>query len=420
METVFAACVGLDVHKRTVVACRVVGSGRETRTFGTTTGELLTLSDWLAEAGVTHAGIESTGEFWRPVHNILEGSFEVWLLNAQHIKAVPGRKTDVTDAEWIAQLMRYGLVRPSFVPPRAQRDLRDLTRHRTNFVRERATLIHRVQKVLEGTNIKLASVATDVLGLSGRAMLAAIAAGEDDAERLADLARGKLRTKRAELEAALTGRVRPHHRFLLTELLVQIEGVEETIARFDAQIATLCEADEKEDVVRLLDTIPGVGRATAELLVAEIGTDMSRFPTAGHLASWAGMCPGNNESAGKRRSGRTRQGNVWLRSAMVAAAQSAVRSRKTSFWAQYQRLKARRGVKRAILAVAHAMLVCAYHIILRREPYRELGPDYYERRQPQAVARKLTRRLRNLGFDVVITPRANAEPRGASVPVFSG
>jgi transposase len=420
METVFAACAGLDVPKRTVGACRLVGTCRETRTFGRTTADLLRLSDWLAEMGVTHAGIESTGEFWRPVHNVLEGSFAVWLLNAQHIKAVSGRKTDVADAEWIAQLMRHGLVRPSFVPPRAQRDLRDLTRHRTNFVRERATLIHRVQKVLESTNIKLASVATDVLGLSGRSMLAAIAAGENDAGCLADLARGKLRTKRAELEAALTGRVRPHHRFLLTELLVQIEGTEETIARFDAQIAAMCEADETGDVVQLLDTIPGVGRATAELLVAEIGTDMSRFPTAGHLASWAGLCPGNNESAGKRRSGRTRQGNGWLRAAMVAAAQSAVRSCKTSFWAQYQRLKARRGVKRAILAVAHAMLVCAYHIIRRREPYRELGPDYYDRRQPAATARKLTRRLRNLGFDVAISPHAHAKPEAVSVPGFSG
>lgn len=298
MDVVLAACAGLDVHKRTVVACRVVGSNRETRTFGTTTGELLKLSDWLAEAGVTHAGIERTGECWRPVHNILEGCLEVWLLNARHIKAVPGRKTDVADAEWIAQLMRHGLVRPSFIPPRERRDVRELTRHRTNFVRERATLIHRVQKVLEGTNIKLASVATDVLGLSGRDMLAAIAAGESDAAVLADLARGELRAKRAELEAALTGRVRPHHRFLLTELLVQIEAVEETIARFDAQIVALGEADEQAEVVRRRDTIPGVGRPTAEMPVAEIGTDMGRSPTAAHLASWAGLCPGSNESAG--------------------------------------------------------------------------------------------------------------------------
>lgn len=351
---------------------------------------------------------------------MLEGSFAVWLLNAQHIKAVPGRKTDIADAEWIAQLMRHGLVRPSFTPPRAQRDLRELTRHRINFVRERATLVHRVQKVLESTNIKLASVATDILGLSGRAMLAAIAAGEGDAADLAELARGKLRAKRAELEAALTGRVRPHHRFLLTEPLVQIEGVEETIARFDAQIAARCEADEQEAVVQLLDTIPGVGRATAELLVAEIGTDMSRFPTAGHLASWAGLCPGSNESAGKRLSGRTRQGNAWLRAAVVVAAQAAVRSRKTSFYAQYQRLKARRGVKRAILAVAHAMLVCAYHIILRREPYRELGPDYYERRRPAATARKLTQQLRRLGFDVVLTRRTEPESPATLSPGFSG
>ncbi|HEV2125604.1 MAG TPA: IS110 family transposase [Chloroflexota bacterium] len=419
MDVVYDVCAGIDVHKKTVVACRMGSGRRQTRTFGTTTGELLELSDWLAEAGVTHVGIESTGEFWRPVHNILEGNFEVWLLNAQHIKAVPGRKTDVADAEWIAQLVRHALVRPSFIPPREQRDLRELTRHRTNFVRERATLIHRVQKVLEGTNIKLSSVASDVLGLSGRDMLAAIVAGEDDPGTLAELARGKLRKKREELEAALTGHVRPHHRFLLAELLVQIESVEETIGRFDAQIKVMCEVDEKEEVIELLDTIPGVGRPTAEMLIAEIGTDMSRFPTAAHLASWAGLAPGNNESASKRRSGKTRRGNVWLRSAMVAAAQSAVRSRKTSYYSQYQRLKARRGVKRAILAVAHSMLVSAYYVISRRELYRELGPDYYDRRKPAATAHKLTQRLRNLGFHVIVTPRAEsvqAVPLGA----FSG
>lgn len=290
MEVIVEACAGLDVHKNTVTACSNVStSGRtqvEIKEFGATTSELLKLSDWLAAFEVTRVGIESTGEYWRPVHNILEGSVEVWLLNAAHIKAVPGKKTDVKDAEWIARLVRHGLVRPSFIPPREQRDLRELTRHRTNFVRERATLSNRVQKVLESTNIKLASVASDVLGLSGRDMLAAIVAGEQDAEVLADLARGKMRKKRQELEAALDGHVRPHHRFLLAELLIQIDGIEETIARFDEQIAAMCVVNDKEEMVQLLDTIPGVGRNTAEMLVAEVGTDMSRFPTAAHLAWW--------------------------------------------------------------------------------------------------------------------------------------
>ncbi len=280
MEVLFERCAGIDVHKRTAVVCLVTPGARgrplrQTRTFGTTTAELLALSDWLGMHSCTHVGIESTGEYWKPVHNLLEGTFEVWLLNARHVKAVPGRKTDVGDAQWLAELLRHGLVRPSFIPPRDQRDLRELTRHRTNFVRERATLIHRVQKVLEGTNIKLSSVASDVLVLSGRHMLAAIVAGENDPSTLAELARGKLRKKREELEAALTGHVRPHHRFLLAELLVQIEGVEETIGRFDAQIVHRCEADDKEEVVELLDTIPGVGRPTTEMLVAEIGVDIS-------------------------------------------------------------------------------------------------------------------------------------------------
>lgn len=420
MDVIFEACAGLDVHKKTMVACRISGSRKQTRTFGTTTRELLELSDWLSEAGCTHVGIESTGEFWHPVHNILEDNFEVWLLNAQHIKALPGRKTDAKDSEWIAELLQHGLVRPSFIPPREQRDLRELTRHRTNFVRQRATLINRAQKVLEGTNIKLSSVASDVLGLSGRDMLAAIVGGEEDASTLAGLARGKLRKKRDELEAALEGCVRPHHRFLLAELLIQIECTEETIARFDEQIEAMCISDEKEEVIELLDSIPGVGRPTAEMLVAEIGTDMSRFPTAAHLASWAGLAPGNNESAGKQRSGKTRRGNIWLRSAMVAAAQSAVRSKKTCLRAQYQRLKARRGAKRAVLAVAHSMLVSAYFIILHHKPYQELGPDYYDHRKPATTAHKLTQRLRNLGFDVIITPRTEPEPQPHAVPVFSG
>lgn len=409
MEVVFERCAGIDVHKRTAVVCLITPGERrqpvaEIRTYATTTADLLRLSDWLSASGCTHVGIESTGEFWKPIHNLLEGSFAVWLLNAQHIKAVPGRKTDVKDAQWIAELLRHGLVRPSFIPPPHQRDLRELTRHRTNFVQARATLANRVQKVLEGANIKLASIVSDVTGVSGRAMLTAIAGGDGDPAALAELARGRLRTKRAELAQALTGRVCPHHRFLLTELLAQIDAVEETIARFDEEIARACAANDEAAIVELLDTIPGIGRGTAELLVAEVGTDMRKFPTPAHLASWAGLAPGNHESAGRQRSGRTRKGNRWLRAALVAAAHAAAHTTQSYLGAQYRRLKARRGAKKAALAVAHSLLVIAYHVIARREPYRELGADYFDQQQPQATANRLLRRLRRLGYDVTVTP----------------
>ncbi len=409
MEVLFRRCAGIDVHKRTVVACRVVLTDegewlRETRTYATTTDDLLRLSDWLAAGGCTHVGLESTGEYWKPVFNLLEGSFEVWLLNAQHIQAVPGRKTDVRDAEWIAELLRHGLVRASFIPPRHQRELRELTRHRTNFVRERATLTNRVQKVLEGTNLKLASVVTNVLGVSGRAMLAAIVAGAADPATLAELAKGRLRKKREQLEQALAGRVQPHHRFLLAELLAQIDGLDETIARFDAEIARRCVADEQEAVVQLLDTIPGVGRAMAEVLVAEVGVDMSRFPTPAHLAAWAGVAPGNNESGGRQRSGKTRKGNAWLKTALVQAAHGAARAKGTALAARYRRVAGRRGAKRAIMAVAHRLLLIVYHVIARREPYRELGADYLDRQRPAATADRLLRRLRRLGVEVQVLP----------------
>jgi transposase len=425
MEVLFERCAGIDIHKRTAVVCLVTPGERgqpqrQTRTFGTTTPELLALSDWLSAEGCTHVGIESTGEYWKPVFNLLEGSFEVWLLNARHVKAVPGRKTDVGDAQWLAELLRHGLVRPSFIPPRHQRELRDLTRHRTNFVRERVTLVNRVQKVLEGANIKLAAVATNIMGVSGRAMLAAILAGEEDGEALARLAKGRLRHKRDELERALTGRVRPHHRFLLAELLAQIDGLEETIARFDEQIARACAANDEEEVVALLDTIPGVGRETAERLVAELGADMTRFPSAHHLAAWAGLAPGNNQSGGRQRSGRTRRGNTWLRTALIQAAHAAARTKGTYLAAQYQRLAARRGAKRAIVAVAHSLLVIAYHLIARREPYRELGADYFDRQRPAAAARRLVQRLRKLGFAVTFEAQDRGTPSAAATPVFSG
>ncbi len=405
MRIVHTHCAGLDVHKKSVVACVISpdpngGWHTETQTFGTMTADLLTLSDWLQSLAVTHVAMESTGEYWKPIFNILEGNFEVLLVNAQHLKAVPGRKTDVKDAEWIAELLQYGLVRGSFIPPLAQRDLRDLTRHRSNFVRERANLVNRLQKTLEGANIKLASVASNVAGVSGRAILAALIEGQSDAATMAELAKGRLRTKRDELAKALEGRVKPHHRFILTELLCQMDNLEETIAHFDEQIESYCAPFE--EVVVQLDTISGVGRQTAEAIVAELGLDMSRFPTANHASAWAGVAPGNNESAGKRRSGKTRKGNRVLRSVLVQAAWAAVRTKGTYLAALYHRLAGRRGKKRAIVAVAHAILVIAYHIIQRKEPYQELGGDYFDKQNPEATAKRLVKRIEKLGYRVTL------------------
>jgi len=405
MRIVHTHCAGLDVHKKSVVACVISpdpngGWHTETQTFGTMTADLLTLSDWLQSLAVTHVAMESTGEYWKPIFNILEGNFEVLLVNAQHLKAVPGRKTDVKDAEWIAELLQYGLVRGSFIPPLAQRDLRDLTRHRSNFVRERANLVNRLQKTLEGANIKLASVASNVAGVSGRAILAALIEGQSDAATMAELAKGRLRTKRDELAKALEGRVKPHHRFILTELLCQMDNLEQTIAHFDEQIESYCAPFE--EVVVQLDTISGVGRQTAEAIVAELGLDMSRFPTANHASAWAGVAPGNNESAGKRRSGKTRKGNRVLRSVLVQAAWAAVRTKGTYLAALYHRLAGRRGKKRAIVAVAHAILVIAYHIIQRKEPYQELGGDYFDKQNPEATAKRLVKRIEKLGYRVTL------------------
>ena len=307
-------------------------------------------------------------------------------------------------------MLRHGLVEPSFIPPRHQRELPGalwaMTRQRTSFVRGRATLVNRVQKVLEGTNLKLTAVVSNIAGVSGRASLAALLAGEEDVAVLADLAKGKLRKKRDELERALGGRLQPHHRFLLTELLAQIDGLDEAIARFDATIGRLCAVNEEAQVAALLDTIPGIGRAMGALLVAEIGVDMTKFPTPAHLAAWAGVAPGSNESAGRQRSGRTRKGNAWLKTALVQAAHGAARMKGTARAAKYRRVAARRGAKRAIMAVAHRLLIIAYHVIARREPYHELGPDYLERRRPAAVVDRLVQQLRQLGVNVTITTGA--------------
>jgi transposase len=403
MDIIHTNCAGLDVHKKTVVATIIVPDGqgglrKETHTYGTMTADLLELSDWLLSQEVTHVAMESTGEYWKPVFNILENNFEVLLVNAQHVKNVPGRKTDVKDSEWLAELLRHGLLKASFIPPVGQRELRELTWHRTHFVRERATLVNRVQKTLESANIKLASVASNVMGVSGRAMLEAIIAGKASSTEMAALAKGRLREKRDELRQALQGRVKPHHQFVLAELLCQIDSLDETIARFDAEIEEYCRPFEQ--AVELLDTIPGVARRTAEVIVAEIGKDMSRFPTADHLAAWAGVAPGNHESAGKRYSGTTRKGDKALNTALIQAAHAAAHARDTYLSAQYHRLAGRRGKKRAIVAVAHSILVIAYHMLQRKEPYRELGGDYFDKRRPEATAKRLLKRLQRLGYDV--------------------
>ena len=403
MEIVHKACAGLDVHKKTVVAAIIVpgeqgGLRKEVRTFGTMTSDLLALSDWLMDCEVSHVAMESTGEYWKPVFNILEHNFEVLLVNAQHIKVVPGRKTDIKDSEWIAELLRHGLLRASFVPPLGQRELRDLTRARSTFVRTRATLVNRVHKVLEGANIKLGSVASDVMGVSGRAMLAALVEGQSSPLEMAELAHGRMRDKRDLLAKALEGRMQAHHRFVLGQLLLQIDSLDETIDRFNEQIETYCRPFE--EAVTLLDTIPGVGRETAEVIVSEIGTDMNRFPTADHLASWAGVAPGNNESAGKRRSGKTRKGNKVLCAALNQAAHAAACTKNTYLSAQYRRLAARRGKKKAIVALEHTILVMAYHLIQRNEPYHELGVNYFDNRRPEATAKRLVKRLEQLGYAV--------------------
>jgi transposase len=403
MDIVHTYCAGLDVHKKTVVGAVIVpdpkgGLHKETRTFGTMTTDLLDLSDWLMGQGVTHVAMESTGEYWKPIFNILENNFEVLLVNAQHIKAVPGHKTDVKDSEWIAELLRHGLLRASFVPPQGQRELRELTRYRSTFIKERATLVNRVHKVLESANIKLTSVATDVIGVSGRAILQALLEGKSTPEEMAGLAKGRMREKREQLTKALEGRVKAHHRFVLTELLCQVDSLDEAIGRFDEQIVEYCHPFE--GVVELLDTIPGIARQTAETILSEIGADMNRFPSANHLASWAGVSPGNNESAGISRSGKTTKGNHALRVALNQAAHAASRTKNTYLSAQYHRIAARRGKKKAIVAVEHSILIMAYHMIQDKQPYRELGNDYFDKRRPESTAKRLVKRLEHLGFQV--------------------
>ena len=408
MDIIHSCCAGLDVHKDSVYACvrrlGPSGAAREVvKVFGTMTPDLLALGDWLAVAGVTHVAMESTGVYWKPVYYLLEGRFTLLLANAQQLKRVPGRKTDTQDCAWIAKLLQHGLIAASFVPPAPQRDLRELTRQRVQLVRQKAALANRIQKVLEDANLKLGSVASDVLGKSGRAMLRALIAGQSDPEVLADLALGRLRKQRRRLRPALTGRVTDHHRFLWGLLLDEVEMLERLLGRLEERIEAVL-GPFVEAVQRLL-TIPGVDRRTAQAVVAEIGTDMSRFPSEHHLAAWAAMCPGNNESAGKRRSGKTSKGSPWLKRALVQAAWAASHTKGTYLAAYYRRLAARRGRKRALVALGHTLLTIMYHLLRKGEDYRDLGGDYFERRDHDRLTRRLLLRLEALGHKVTIEPQ---------------
>lgn len=406
MEVIYSRCCGLDVHKKSVSACVIISfpdqaPEKEVRSFGTMTDDLEALAAWLKAKGVSHVAMESTGVYWQPVWNILEEDFVLLLANAQHVKAVPGRKSDVRDCEWLAELLRHGLLRGSFVPERSERELRELTRYRSALTRERTAEVNRLQKTLEGANIKLSSVASNVLGVSGREMLAGLLAGTTDSEALADLARGKLREKMVALQRALSGRFGAHQRFLVSQQLAHIDELDEMLARLDLEIQERMRPFSSK--VEGLDAIPGVGRRTAEVLVAEVGVDMGRFPTAANLASWAGLCPGNNQSAGKRLSSRTRKANRHLRAALAEAAQAAGRSKHSYLAAQFHRLTARRGKKKAVIAVAHSILAIAYHLLKEPESiYSDLGIHYYDNREREVIERRLVRRLEGLGYAVTL------------------
>ena len=401
VDVLYTHCCGLDVHKKSVVACTITPEGKEIRTFSTMTDDLISLVDWLKSKGCTHVAMESTASYWKPIYNLLElEEINVMVVNAKHIKNVPGRKTDVKDAEWIAGLLQHGLLQGSYIPSREQRELRELIRYRRSLIEERAREINRIQKVLEGANIKLSSVARDVLGKSGRDMLEAMIQGQDSPEILAELAKGKLKKKKEELQRALNGLIGFHQKLMLAKQLKHIDFLDETIAELDEEVKARMLPFEED--LELLDTIPGVGRRTAEQILAEAGTDMDQFPSAAHLCSWAGVAPGNNESAGKRKSGKAKKGNQKLRSALVEAARAASRTKDTYLASQYHRIAARRGANRASLAVAHSILIIAYHILKKRQPYIELGPNYYEERKRQTVVKQSIKKLESLGYKVTV------------------
>ena len=411
MEILYAVCCGLDVHAKTVVACLIVSGKKTTRTFSTMTADLLQLADWLLEAGCTHVAMESTGVYWKPVHTILESVCEVLLVNAQHVKQVPGRKTDVKDCEWLADLLRHGLLKGSFIPPQPIRDLRELTRYRSTLVRDRVQLANRVQKLAESGNIKLSQVLSNALGVSGRRMLRALASGEQDLDRIVALADDKLYAKHSELRRAVDGRLTGAQRFVLADLLDRYDEVEQAIARVNARVIEEVGSEQQdpfvEEVIAKLDEMTGIGQRIAEVIVAEIGIDMGRFPSEKHLSKWAGLAPGNNASGGRRRSGRTTKGNQALRTALVQAAWVAVRKKESYFGVLYQRWKGRLGSKRAIIAVAHRMLEIIYHMLARRESYHEIDIKAMGTRSVEDERARLVRKLTALGVNVTIEERTD-------------
>ena len=409
MERLLERCAGLDVHKQTIMACVRVpdgGGGRHqaVRTFGTTTEALLALRDWLTAQAVTHVALESTGVYWKPVYYILEEALTCVLVNAAHLRHVPGRKSDMQDCVWLAQVLEHGLVRGSFVPPPPIRDLRDLTRYRKTVIQDRTRVANRLHKVLEDAGIKLASVASDVLGVSGRAMLQALVGGTTDAAVLADLARGQLRRKLPALREALTGHFRAHHAFLVGRLLADLEYCEEAIADVSVRIEEL--VHPFAPLVARLDTIPGINQRTAEVLIAELGPDMTVFPTAQHAVSWTGLAPGQHESAGKRRNVKTRPGNRWLRTVLIEAALAAIHKRGSALGARYRRLVRKCGHQKAIVAIARTLLVIAYHVLVRQTTYQELGDTYFDRRHQDQAKRRALKTLERLGFKVALEPAA--------------
>jgi transposase len=408
MQVVSERCCGLDVHKKSVVACVLMTQedGRvqeQVRTFGTMTADLTALSTWLREQGVEHVALESTGVYWWPVFNLLEeDGHRVVLVNPQHMKNVPGHKTDVADSKWLADLLRHGLLKASFIPPAVIRELREMMRYRKSLVRDRAQEINRLHKVLESANIKLAAVATDILGVSGRLMLEALGTGEEDPDVLAEMARGRLREKLEALRQALEGRVKPHHRVLIRSILQHISFLEESIEGLEAEAAR-CLAPFQAQMA-LLQSIAGVSKIAAASIIAEIGTDMSRFASAKHLASWAGVCPGNKQSGGRWLSGKTTHGNVWLRGLLGEVAWAAIRKKGTSFGARFRRLARRHGTQKALVAVMHNLLTVIYHVLRDHVPYHERGADYFQPQDPQRQARRYVHHLEQLGYAVTLTP----------------
>ncbi|MEK4063173.1 MULTISPECIES: IS110 family transposase [Paenibacillus] len=399
MEVLIERCCGLDVHKKSITACIITPKGKEIRSFETLTRRLVDLVDWIKSERCSHVAMESTGDYWKPIDNLLElEDVKPVVVNAQHIKAVPGRKTDVKDAEWIAKLLRHGLVQGSYIPGREQRELREIIRYRRSIIEERSREVNRLQKVLEGGNIKLSSVASNVLGVSGRSMLEAMIQGETDPSTLANFAQKKLKAKKEQLKLALEGSLGPHQLLMLEKQLSHIDQLNELITELDEEVERRMSPFAED--LKLLDTIPGVGKRTAEQILAEIGTDMTRFPSAGHLCSWAGMTPGHDESAGKKRSARTRKGNKKLRSALVESARAAGRKKNTYLSAQYHRIAGRRGKNRAAVAVGHSILAIVYVLLTRRQAYKELGFDYFDQRNHEMVMNRSIKRLESLGYQV--------------------